>query len=199
MPSEARSSRPACLSSRRSTTRSPWPEGSVETRTSTARPAIRRLMRPSCGRRFSAMSSRDITLMREMSSGATRALGLQHLAQHAVDAEADHEPVLVGLDVDVGSVFLDRLCQHGIDQADDRGVVLALHEVGRLRQALGKPREVGFALDALDDLPGLAAAAFVGLAQQLVERRFARRARSRAECRGTGGVRRPRRACAPSR
>ena len=54
------------------------------------------------------------------------ALGLQHLAQHAVDAEAHHEAVLVGLDVDVGGVFLDRLRQHRVDQADDRRVVLAL-------------------------------------------------------------------------
>jgi hypothetical protein len=35
--------------------------------------------------------------------------GLQHLAQHAVDAEADHEPVLERLDVDVRGVFLHRL------------------------------------------------------------------------------------------
>ncbi len=107
--------------------------------------------------------------MREISSGATRALGLQHLAQHAVHAEADDQAVLVGLDVDVGGVLLDRLRQHGVDQADDRGVVLALHEVGRLRQALGEPGEVRLALDALDDLAGLAAAAFVGLAQEFVE------------------------------
>ena len=32
---------------------------------------MRRLMRPSCGRRFSAMSSLDMTLMRETTSGAT--------------------------------------------------------------------------------------------------------------------------------
>ena len=74
MPRELSSSRPACLSRIRSTTRSPWPDGMVETRTSTARPAILRLMRPSCGRRFSAMSSRDITLMRDTTSGATARL-----------------------------------------------------------------------------------------------------------------------------
>ena len=74
MPSEFRSSRPACLSSRRSTTRSPCPAGIVETRTSTARPATRSEMRPSWGRRFSAMSRRDMTLIRDTISGATARL-----------------------------------------------------------------------------------------------------------------------------
>ncbi len=71
MPRLPRSMRPACLSSRRSTTRSPCPEGMVETRTSTARPATRSEMRPSCGSRFSAISSLDMTLMRDTTSGAT--------------------------------------------------------------------------------------------------------------------------------
>jgi hypothetical protein len=53
------------LSSSRSTARSPWLVGSVATRTSTWRPASRSEMRPSCGRRFSAMSRLAITLMRE--------------------------------------------------------------------------------------------------------------------------------------
>ena len=66
-------------------------------------------MRPSCGSRFSAMSSFDMTLMRETTSGATARFGLQHLAQHAVDAEADDEAVLERLDVDVGGVLLHRL------------------------------------------------------------------------------------------
>ncbi len=74
--------------------------------------------------------------------------------------------------MDVGGVLLDRLREHRVDEADDRGVVLALHEVGGLGQALCEPREVGLSLDALDDLAGLAAPAFVGLAQELVERRL---------------------------
>ena len=65
MPRCSRSSRPACLSSSRITTRSPCTDGSVETRTSTNLPPIRNEIRPSCGTRFSAMSSRAITLIRE--------------------------------------------------------------------------------------------------------------------------------------
>ncbi len=98
-----------------------------------------------------------------------RALGLQHLAQHAVHAEPDDQAVLVGLDVDVGGVFLDGLGQYGIDQPDDRRIVLAFHEVRWFRQSLRETREIRFALDAFDDLACLTAAALVGLAQQVVE------------------------------
>ena len=99
------------------TTRSPWPDGSVETRTSTERPAILRLMRPSCGRRFSAMSSFDMTLMRETTERRDGAPALQDFAQHAVDAEAHHQAVLERLDVDVRGVFLHGLREHRVDEA----------------------------------------------------------------------------------
>ena len=67
MPRCCRSRRPASLSSKRNTARSPCPVGRVETRTSTGLPPTRRVMRPSCGKRFSAMSSCAMILMREMS------------------------------------------------------------------------------------------------------------------------------------
>src|SRR6056297_172077 len=71
MPSSGRPSLPACLSRSLSTTRSPWLEGKVDTRTSTGLPASRRLIRPSWGRRFSAMSRRAMTLMRDATSDAS--------------------------------------------------------------------------------------------------------------------------------
>ena len=52
MPTASRLSLLSLLSSRRSTARSPWALGRVETRTSMARVPRRRLMRPSWGRRF---------------------------------------------------------------------------------------------------------------------------------------------------
>ena len=67
--------RPACLSSKRITTRSPCEEGKVETRTSTSRPARRKEIRPSCGIRFSAISSFAMTLIRETKSGASSRRG----------------------------------------------------------------------------------------------------------------------------
>ncbi len=98
-----------------------------------------------------------------------RALRLQNLAQHAVHAEPHAEAVLVGLDVDVGGVFLDGLGQHRVDETDDRRIVLALEQVGRLGKPLGQAGEVGLTLDALDNGARLAAAALVGLGEQLVE------------------------------
>ncbi len=98
-----------------------------------------------------------------------RALGLQHLAQHAVDAEADHEPVLERLDVDVRAVFLDRLGQERVDQPDDRRLVLALEQVGNLRDVLREVREVGVFLEAAHRVHRGARARLVDLAQQRLE------------------------------
>jgi len=56
----------ACLSRMRSTASSPKMLGRIDTRTSISPPRIVTLKRPSCGTRVSAMSSSDITLMREM-------------------------------------------------------------------------------------------------------------------------------------
>ena len=94
-----------------------------------------------------------------------RALGLQHLAQHAVDAEAHHQAVLERLDVDVGGVLADRLGQHGVDQADDRRVVIALEQVGLLGQVLGQVRQVGGVLEAPHRLHRVGAG-LIGLLQQ---------------------------------
>ena len=65
----------SALSSRRSTARSPCDDGSVETRTSTARPPMRSEMRPSCGRRFSAMSSSAMIFRREISAACSALFG----------------------------------------------------------------------------------------------------------------------------
>ncbi len=75
------------------------------------------------------------------------ALGLQHLAQHAVDAEAHHQAVLERLDVDVRGVLLHRLGQHRIDQADDRRIVVALEQIGLLGQFLRQVRQIGGVLE----------------------------------------------------
>ena len=49
----------------RSTAFSPKAVGIVETRSSISRPLWSRLMRPSCGRRFSAMLQPESSLMRD--------------------------------------------------------------------------------------------------------------------------------------
>ncbi len=54
------------LSRMRMTQSSPCAVGTIETRKSMVRPFRRSLKRPSCGTRFSAMSSSDMTLIRLM-------------------------------------------------------------------------------------------------------------------------------------
>ncbi len=75
IPRWVRSRRPACLSNRRNTTRSPALLGMVDTRTSISRPPTRMEIRPSWGTRFSAMSSLAITLIRDTSNGASSRFG----------------------------------------------------------------------------------------------------------------------------
>ena len=65
-----------------------------------------------------------------------------HLPQHAVDTKPDRQPLLERLQVDIRGPFANGLCQHAVDQADDRRVVFALEQVGRLGQILGQARQV---------------------------------------------------------
>ena len=70
-PSTSRRSEANCLerlslSRMRMTASSPCTDGMIETRKSTLRPLMRTRKRPSCGTRFSAMSSSAMTLMRLM-------------------------------------------------------------------------------------------------------------------------------------
>ncbi len=75
MPSASSVNFDSALSSSRSTARSPCAEGSVETRTSTGRPPMRSEMRPSCGRRRSAMSSSAMIFRREISAACSALFG----------------------------------------------------------------------------------------------------------------------------
>ena len=75
MPTDSRLSLLSLLSKRRSTARSPWALGRVLTRTSTARVPMRSEMRPSWGRRRSAISSSAMILRREISAACSARLG----------------------------------------------------------------------------------------------------------------------------
>ena len=67
-PSWSRATIPFCRSSTRRTIFSPCSVGSVDTRKSTCRPDMVREIRPSCGKRDSAMSSPAITFTRTASA-----------------------------------------------------------------------------------------------------------------------------------
>ena len=96
-------------------------------------------------------------------------MGPQYLPQHAVDAEADHQHPLEGLDVDVGRLFLDRLAQHGVDEADDRGIVIGVEQVLALGQLFGQGEEVHLVAEILHLLARLGGVALIVGHQQLFE------------------------------
>ena len=75
--------------------------GSVETRTSSSLPPSVKPIRPSCGTRRSAISSRAITLIAADHDGGDVRRHAQSLAQHTVDPHAHHQPGLVRLDMDI--------------------------------------------------------------------------------------------------
>ena len=75
MPTDSKLKRPCDLSSKRNTARSPCALGKVETRTSIARWPKRKEIRPSCGKRFSAMSSSAMIFKREIKAACKARLG----------------------------------------------------------------------------------------------------------------------------
>ena len=99
------------------------------------------------------------------------ALGLQHFAQHAIDAKADDQAVFVWLDVNVRAVFLHRLREQGVDQSNDRRLVVTFEQIRSFGNAFGKMRKVGVVIQTFEHLHGNARAGFVGYAQQAVELR----------------------------
>src|SRR5262249_34518086 len=155
-------SKPSCvmsscsfvLSRSRMTTFSPNCAGTVETRRSRSRErsSTRRriLIRPSCGSRFSEMSSLAMIFKREIS----RARGRRHdVVKDPVDAEADAELLLVRLDVDVRGARLQRLDEDQVGELDDRGGLGGLGQVDEVDLLALLPLDdvhVGAGLDARD-------------------------------------------------
>jgi len=96
--------------------------GITETRMSTSRPPVRNWMRPSCGRRRSAMFKPRHDLQ-AADDGRLEAvdLGRHRLEmQHAVDAVAHSQAGLLRLDVYVAGPKLDGFEQDFVDQPHDR-------------------------------------------------------------------------------
>lgn len=80
-------------------------------------------MRPSCGTRFSEMSSLEITLMREAIFSLNASGRLGNFAQNAIQSVADPVKFFVRLEVDVGATAVDCIHQDFLDVFDDRGVI----------------------------------------------------------------------------
>ena len=106
------------------TASSPCTLGMTETRKSMVLPGRRSLKRPSCGTRFSAMSSSAMTLTREMIVLWKPLVDRPHRRlQHAVDAVLHVDRVVLRLDVDVARAALDGRVDRGVHQPDDRARV----------------------------------------------------------------------------
>ena len=71
-----------------------------------------------------------------------RALRLDHVAQHAVDAEAHDETLFLRLDMDVRRAFLHRFEQQRVDQADDGRIVALVEQIVDRGGAVGERGEV---------------------------------------------------------
>ena len=93
----------------RMTTDWPWLVGMMLTRRSMSLPATRILIRPSWGRRFSAMSIEAHDLETADDRAEQPPGGVVALHQHAVDPVADPDPVGERLDVDVAGAHGARL------------------------------------------------------------------------------------------
>ncbi len=81
--------------------------------------ANRILMRPSCGRRFSAMSSFAMILMREVMASRYFMGGRHDVVEDAVDAVPNPELLFVRLDVNVARALLNGRHQHDVHELDD--------------------------------------------------------------------------------
>ena len=118
----------------------------------------------------------DVELRHDLDTGDDErrhgALRLQHLAQHSVHAEAHDQAILERLHVDVGGVLLHRLGEHGVDQPDDRRIVVAVEEVRLLRQFQREVRQVGGIVQSLDGGLHGVRACLIDLPQQQVELRL---------------------------
>ncbi len=69
----------------------------------------------------------DVELAHDLDAGCYGVFQLQrrfhHLVEHAVDAVAHPEELLVRLDMDIGRLLLDGVGENKVDQLDDRGVL----------------------------------------------------------------------------
>ncbi len=122
-PSLVMSRRRFSLSSNRMTIFSPYSVGIVETRKSRSLilPSLRYLimMRPSCGSRFSLMSSLAMILMRLVMASRSFIGGDHHRLQDSVNPEAHAHFFFVRLDVNVAGAPLDGVGQDQVHQLDD--------------------------------------------------------------------------------
>ena len=108
-------------------------------------------MRPSWGRRRSAMFSSAMILMREVRAACRRRGGALLVVEQPVDGVPHAQAVLEGLDVDVGGVGGQRPVDQEVDEAHDGSLEGHVPEVVDVLLGLGVAVAPG-GPHALDDL-----------------------------------------------
>ena len=106
----------------RMTSFSPNATAMVDTRISTSRSPRAVLMRPSCGRRFSAMSRRASVLMRETTAAWTTFGSVCTLCRTPSMRMRTAEMLAPRLDVHVAGALVERVVQEVLDRGDDVAV-----------------------------------------------------------------------------
>jgi hypothetical protein len=98
-----------------------------------------------------------------------RVIGLDDVAQHAIQPKAHYRLTLVRLDVDVRDIFTRRLRQQGIDHADDRRVMLAVEQVFNRWQGIDQAGNVQILADVIGHLGSRLVALGVGFGQKTIK------------------------------
>ena len=104
----------------RSTTLSPDSVGMVETRRSISRPRTVALMRPSCGRRRSAMFRLAMILMREVTAARSDNGSVSTVCSMPSMRKRTRSVILARLDMDVGGLCLSGARDEIVHEPDDR-------------------------------------------------------------------------------
>ncbi len=92
-------------------------------------------------------------------------LGGQDFTQYPINTETHRHPIFKRFQVNIRGALAHRLGQDGIDQADDRGIVIARQQVGSIGQVLGHGRQVVLGPQILGRLLRGAIATLVDLGQ----------------------------------
>ena len=71
--------------------------------------------------------------------------------------------------MDVRGLLFDRLRQNGIDQADNRRVVVGIHQVANVGQLLYQPRQINIRGQVLCHLRRLVLGTLIGHSESLTE------------------------------
>ena len=98
-----------------------------------------------------------------------RSLGREYLAQHPIHPVADAKTLLEGFDVDVRGLLFDRLRKNGVNQTNNRRIVVGIHQVADIGQLLHQSRQINIRGQVLGHLRRLVLGTLIGHSEPLTE------------------------------